>query len=313
MNSIVIALGGNALQQKGDASAAAQERVASETAAQIIPLLQSGYKVVIVHGNGPQVGNIVLHEEAINTPDVPSLPLDSSVAMSQGLIGYWLQNALQNELTKNGLTVPVVTLLSQTVVGSDDPAFLEPTKPIGPFYDTEAQARIAAETRHFIVKEDAGRGWRRVVPSPKPLAILEQDVINALARAGVLVIAAGGGGVPVIKTDHGYEGIEAVIDKDFSAAVLAGRLDADVLLILTSVEAAMINFGTPQQIALHDITVDAIKQHVAAGHFAPGSMLPKVLAAVQFVEGKVGRRAVISSLSSATAAVAGTTGTVIHQ
>jgi carbamate kinase len=168
-------------------------------------------------------------------------------------------------------------------------------------------------TRHFTVKEDAGRGWRRVVPSPKPLEILEKGVLNALARAGVLVVAAGGGGIPVIETDRGYQGVEAVIDKDFSAAVVADALDADTLLILTSVEAAMINFDTPEQVALRDITVADIKQHVADGHFAPGSMLPKVLAAIQFVEGKKGRRAVIASLASATEAVNGTIGTVIHQ
>ncbi len=310
---IVVALGGNALQLKGEASAAAQERVASETAAHLIPLLRAGHKIVIVHGNGPQVGNIVLHEEAINTSDVPTLPLDSSVAMSQGLIGYWLQQALQNKLAQAGVAMPVVSLVTQMVVDKSDPAFDDPSKPIGPFYETEEEARAAAQERHFVVKEDSGRGWRRVVPSPKPQTILEKGVVSALARAGVVVIAAGGGGIPVIKTEQGYQGIEAVIDKDFSAAVLADTLDADTLLILTSVDAAMVNFGMPDQAAIHDITVTDMKQHVAAGHFASGSMLPKVQAAIQFVERKQGRKAVITSLVNTSDAINGTSGTVIYQ
>lgn len=309
---IVVALGGNALQKKGEADAMSQENVASQTAAQLVPLLQAGHKVVIVHGNGPQVGNIVIHEEAVNTPDVPTLPLDSSGAMSQGLIGYWLQQALQNALIRADLAIPVVTLVTQTLVDKNDPAFQDPTKPIGPFYETEEQARLAAQARHFVVKEDAGRGWRRVVPSPKPQSILEKGVVNALARAGVLVIAAGGGGIPVIETDDGYKGIEAVIDKDFSAAIVADLLDADMLLILTSVESAMINFGTPEQEAIGEITVSDMSRHVADGHFAAGSMLPKVLAAIEFVEKKEGRKAVITSLDRVTDAVNGKIGTVIR-
>ena len=309
---IVVALGGNALQKKGEADAMSQENVASQTAAQLVPLLQAGHKVVIVHGNGPQVGNIVIHEEAVNTPDVPTLPLDSSGAMSQGLIGYWLQQALQNALIRADLAIPVVTLVTQTLVDKNDPAFQDPAKPIGPFYETEEQARLAAQARHFVVKEDAGRGWRRVVPSPKPQSILEKGVVNALARAGVLVIAAGGGGIPVIETDDGYKGIEAVIDKDFSAAIVADLLDADMLLILTSVESAMINFGTPEQEAIGEITVSDMSRHVADGHFAAGSKLPKVLAAIEFVEKKEVRKAVITSLDRVTDAVNGKIGTVIR-
>lgn len=311
---IVVALGGNALQKKGEASAAAQERVASETAALLVPLLRAGHKVVVVHGNGPQVGNIVLHEEAINTVDVPTLPLDSSVAMSQGLIGYWLQQALQNELAKQGMNTPVVALVTQTLVDEEDSAFNNPTKPIGPFYASEQEARATAESRGFIVKEDSGRGWRRVVPSPRPLKIVEKGVINALARAGVLVVAAGGGGVPVVATQDGSnKGVEAVIDKDFSAAVLADELGADTLLILTSVDAAMIRFGTPEQEAINDITTADMKGHVDAGHFAPGSMLPKVLAAVQFAEGGQGRKSIITSLHATEDAINGNSGTVIHR
>lgn len=312
VNRIVVALGGNALQQKGEAHAEAQERVAAKTASQLIPLVRAGHQLVIVHGNGPQVGNIVLHEEAINTPDVPTLPLDSSGAMSQGLIGYWLQQAFLNELKKEGIDRSVSTVVTQVLVDKNDPAFQDPTKPIGPFYDTEESAHTAARERNFIVKEDSGRGWRRTVPSPRPRAILEIDTINILIQAGVLVIAAGGGGIPVVQSGYGYEGIEAVIDKDFSGAVLADMIDADILLILTSVDGAMINFGTPKQEMIRDITVDTIKRHIAAGSFAPGSMLPKILASLQFVEGRRGRTAIITSLANVTDAINGKAGTIIR-
>lgn len=313
MSTIVVALGGNALQQKGEASASAQQRVARSTAAQLVPLIQDGHRLVIVHGNGPQVGNIVLHEEAINTPEVPTLPLDSNVAMSQGLIGYWLQQALADELQKAAVKTPVVTLVTRVRVDEDDPAFTNPTKPIGPFYATEDEAKSAAVERGFVVREDAGRGWRRVVPSPLPKEIIEIDTIHQLIGNGTVVIAAGGGGVPVIKTPGAYKGIEAVIDKDFSAAVLANEISADCLLILTTVEATMINYGTPQQEALGDVTAEEMRQYVADDQFASGSMLPKVVAALQFVEESDTRRAVIASLDNVVAAVEGKSGTEIRR
>lgn len=313
MSTIVVALGGNALQQKGEASASSQQRVARSTAAQLVPLIQDGHRLVIVHGNGPQVGNIVLHEEAINTPEVPTLPLDSNVAMSQGLIGYWLQQALADELQKAAIKPAVVTLVTRIRVDENDPAFTHPTKPIGPFYETENEAKATATERGFVVREDSGRGWRRVVPSPLPKEIIEIDTIRQLIDTGTVVIAAGGGGVPVVKKSGVYEGVEAVIDKDFSAAVMADEINADCLLILTTVESAMINYGTADQEALGAITAEEMRQYVTDDQFASGSMLPKVMAALQFVEESDTRRAVIASLDKVSAAVGGTSGTEIRR
>jgi len=307
--TIVIALGGNALQQKGEASADAQKRVAHLTVTQLVPLLREGHRLVIVHGNGPQIGNIVLHEEAINTEEVPTLPLDSSGAMSQGLIGYWLQQALINELSRVGMAMPVVTLVTQTLVDAHDPAFQSPSKPIGPFYATEAEARA----RTSEVKEDAGRGWRRVVPSPAPQRILEVETVKQLMDTGTLVITAGGGGIPVVETEAGYSGVEAVIDKDFSAAVLADAIGADRLLILTSVDAAMRDFGTPEQAPIGKTTVPEMQQLLTEGHFKPGSMLPKVQASIQFAQKDPNRQAVITSLHAVGDAIEGKTGTLIRQ
>ncbi|MDK2899495.1 MAG: carbamate kinase [Patescibacteria group bacterium] len=309
---IVIALGGNALQRKGEASAESQQKIADETARQLAPLVMDGYRIVIVHGNGPQVGNIVIHEEAINTDDVPSLPLDSCVAMSQGSIGYWLQQALTDELRKKELDNTVVTLITQMLVDKNDMAFKNPSKPIGPFYVTKEKAMIQSATRGFVVKEDAGRGWRRVVPSPKPIEIIEKDAIKVLINSGAVVIAAGGGGVPVFMTkDEGLHGIEAVIDKDFSAAVLADLIDANKLIILTSVDAAMLNYGKPNQQMIGKIDRSKMQSYIADAQFSSGSMLPKVQAALQFVN-KPGRTAVIASLEKAAEAVDGNIGTIIH-
>lgn len=308
---VVVALGGNALQKKGEASARAQERVAAETAAQLVPLIKAGHQLVIVHGNGPQVGSIVLHEEALNTPDTPTLPLDSAVAMSQGLIGYWLQQALINECTREGLRTPVITLVTQTVVRPDDPAFEAPSKPIGPFYETEAEALKAASERNFVVKEDAGRGWRRVVPSPQPIDMVEKATVQNLLASGSLVIAGGGGGVSVVQGSNGFEGREAVVDKDATAAMLADALDADTLLILTAVEAVMLNYGTPEQHALAEVSTDEIQEYIAQQQFAPGSMLPKVQASLKFLE-KPGRIAIIASLDNAASAISGQAGTIIR-
>lgn len=308
---IVIALGGNALQKQGEATAIAQQDVADATARCLVPLIAQGYELVIVHGNGPQVGNIVLHEEALNTNETPTLPLDSCVAMSQGMIGFWLQQALIDEFRNQGMPNTAVTLVTQMLVDKDDPAFQNPSKPIGPFYKTEEAARAAAEERHFVVKEDAGRGWRRVVPSPKPKQVIEAAAVETLLAGGVTVITAGGGGVPVVMTDDkGLSGVEAVIDKDFSAAVVAEMIHADRLVILTAVEEVTINFGTPDETPLHDISADQIEQYVTDGQFAPGSMLPKVQAAITFVR-KSGRPASIGSLDNVTHVLAGMSGTTI--
>ncbi len=309
---IVIALGGNALQRKGEASASDQKKVVAETAKHLASLVRNNYKLVIVHGNGPQVGNIVLHEEAINTTEVPTMPLDSCVAMSQGSIGYWLQQALTNEFTRHSMKSIATTMATQTVVDKNDSAFNNPSKPIGPFYETEPEARQEAERCNFVVKEDSGRGWRRVVPSPLPSRIVEEYTLRSMIDAGVTIITAGGGGIPVIQNDDGtYEGVEAVIDKDFSASVVADAIDADKLVILTTVDHVMTGFGTPNQKELHDVSVDEMNEYIKAGEFAPGSMLPKVEASLKFLS-KPGRTAIIASLDKALDAVNAKSGTIIR-
>lgn len=310
--TIVVALGGNALQKQGEASSQAQQRVADETIAQLLPLIQAGHRVAIVHGNGPQVGNIVLHEEAINTEAVPSLPLEDSGAMSQGLIGFWLQQAMHDALVTRGVHDKyAVSIVTQTVVDQADPAFQNPTKPIGPFYSEEEAKKVQAE-RGYTVREDSGRGWRRVVPSPKPQEIVEAPVIKALVDAGVLVVSTGGGGIPVLRDASGQlSGVAAVIDKDFGAAKLADMLEADTLLILTSVDAAKVNFGQPTEQALGEVSVEELQQHIDAGQFAAGSMLPKTQAALSFVAGASGRTAIITSLEKTADAINGVAGTRI--
>jgi carbamate kinase len=310
--TIVVALGGNALQKQGEASSQAQQRVADETIAQLLPLIQAGHRVAIVHGNGPQVGNIVLHEEAINTEAVPSLPLEDSGAMSQGLIGFWLQQAIHDALATRGVHDKyAVSIVTQTVVDQADPAFQNPTKPIGPFYSEEEAKKVQAE-RGYTVREDSGRGWRRVVPSPKPQEIVEAPVIKALVDAGVLVVSTGGGGIPVLRDASGQlSGVAAVIDKDFGAAKLADTLGADTLLILTSVDAAKVNFGQPTEQALGEVSAEELQQHIDAGQFAAGSMLPKTQAALSFVAGASGRTAIITSLEKTADAINGAAGTRI--
>ncbi|XMT16965.1 carbamate kinase [Candidatus Saccharibacteria bacterium oral taxon 488] len=310
--TIVVALGGNALQRQGEASSQAQQRVADETIAQLLPLIQAGHRVAIVHGNGPQVGNIVLHEEAINTEAVPSLPLEDSGAMSQGLIGFWLQQAIHDALATRGVHDKyAASIVTQTVVDQADPAFQNPTKPIGPFYSEEEAKKVQAE-RGYTVREDSGRGWRRVVPSPKPQEIVEAPVIKALVDAGVLVVSTGGGGIPVLRDASGQlSGVAAVIDKDFGAAKLADTLGADTLLILTSVDAAKVNFGQPTEQALGEVSVEELQQHIDAGQFAAGSMLPKTQAALSFVAGASGRTAIITSLEKTADAINGAAGTRI--
>lgn len=309
--TIVVALGGNALQKQGEASSKAQQKVARETVKQILPLIQAGHKVSIVHGNGPQVGNIVLHEEAINTPDVPSLPLDDCGSMSQGLIGFWLQQAFHDAFRQEGMNNKAVSVITQTIVDQNDPAFSNPTKPIGPFY-SEEEARKVSEERGYIVKEDAGRGWRRVVPSPKPQEIVEAPAIKTLVDAGVTVISTGGGGIPVLQAEDGsLSGTEAVIDKDFGAALLANMLNADTLLIVTSVDAAKVNFNQPNETSLGEVSMEELQGYIDAGQFAAGSMLPKTQAALKFLAGGTNRTAIITSLEKTAEAINGNAGTRI--
>lgn len=308
--TIVIALGGNALQRDGEASAEAQQKVAAETAKKLASLVRSGHRLVIVHGNGPQVGNIVLHEEAVNTPEVPTLPLDTCVAMSQGSIGFWLQQALINEFTRQGMASTATTMVTQMIVDQNDPAFSHPSKPIGPFY-SESEAHELESSRGFAVKEDSGRGWRRVVPSPAPQRIVEDYTLRQLIDNGITVITGGGGGVPVVQhADRTFSGVEAVIDKDFSAAVIADTVGADRLVILTAVDYVMTGFGTPQQRELRELTHAEATKLIGENQFAAGSMLPKVKAALKFAE-KPGRHAVIGSLDKIDDVIAGRSGTIV--
>lgn len=312
MSRIVIAVGGNALQRDGEATAEAQIRVARETARQLLSLVRDGHEIVVTHGNGPQVGNIILREEALDTKELPTLPIDTCVAMSQGSIGYWLQLAIGNELHRAGITRPVASLITQTLVKSDDPAFQNPTKPIGPFYKNESEATTEADGRpNFVVKEDAGRGWRRVVPSPKPVDIIEKDFVDKLVGSNFIVVAAGGGGIPVVRDADGLRGVEAVVDKDFAAEKLAESIKADILLILTTVEQVMINFNSPDQYPLTRVSIADLRNFMSDDQFAPGSMLPKIEASIQFVNSGEGRKTIITTPQKAYEAIHGRAGTTI--
>ena len=306
---IVIALGGNAL----GSTAAEQLALVSKTAKAIVDLIAEGNEVVIAHGNGPQVGmiNLGLSTAAEAGAIKADMPFPECGAMSQGYIGYHLQQAIGNELTARGIRKPVATIVTQTVVSQDDPAFQNPTKPVGAFYDKETADRIAAEKGYTMV-EDAGRGYRQVVPSPKPVDIVEKSAIQALFDSGNIVIAAGGGGIPVVRRDGRLYGTPAVIDKDFGSAKLAELLDADMLIILTAVEKVAINFGKHDQQWLSDLTPELARQYIAEGQFAPGSMLPKVQAALSFAESAPGRVALITLLEKAKDGIEGKTGTRVH-
>ncbi len=307
---IVIALGGNAL----GSSLPEQMAAVKQTARAIVDLIQEGHQVVIAHGNGPQVGMIqkAMTELTRSDPDkyIPC-PLSVCVAMSQGYIGYDLQNGLREEMLDRGISKGVATVLTQVEVDPDDPAFRRPTKPIGAFMTREEAERMVAE-RGYDVIEDAGRGYRRVVASPRPQAIVEIESIRDMVDAGLVVVACGGGGIPVFKPEgHHLKGAAAVIDKDFASCTLAQQLGADCLVILTAVEKVAVHFGKPEQKWLDRLTPDQARIYMDEGHFAPGSMLPKVQAAVQFAESKPGRTALITLLEKAKDGIAGKTGTVI--
>ncbi len=308
---IVIALGGNALGN----TLPEQMAAVKITARAIVDLLEEGCEVVVAHGNGPQVGMINNAMAALSreNPKQPNTPLSVCVAMSQAYIGYDLQNALREELLNRGIeNVPVATMVTQIRVDADDPAFLNPSKPIGHFM-SEEQARHAEAAYGYQMKEDSGRGWRRVVASPKPAEIIEIGAIRALVNDGQLVIACGGGGIPVTRQGNHLKGASAVIDKDFASCLLAKELDADFLIILTAVEKVAVNFGKPDERWLDELSVDEARRYMAEGHFAPGSMLPKVEAAVAFAESRPGRTALITLLEKAKDGILGKTGTRIHQ
>lgn len=283
---VVIALGGNALQQNGEVTAEAQKSVA-EKIGQTIAKLSEQYEIVIAHGNGPQVGNILIHEETGNTKTAPAMPLETAVAMSQGQIGYWLSQAIDNAFARNRQGRKVVSIVTQVVVNRDDPAFRRPTKPIGEFY-TAKQALKLAKTRGWEMREDSGRGYRRVVPSPKPIDIVERKEIMSLVQNGTIVIAVGGGGIPVTRSKvlKILRGVDAVIDKDLAAAKLAELIKADIFVSVTAVPNAYLNYGQPDQIALGMLTPAEVTAHIKAGHFGVGSMLPKIQAASSFASKK---------------------------
>lgn len=310
---VVVALGGNALQEAGSPpTAEAQLAVVSKTCEYLADISCKGYEMAVVHGNGPQVGNITLSQETAEkiNPKLPAMPFDVCGAMSQGYIGYQIQQCLRDALRNRNRNVPVVTLVTQVIVDEHDKAFQNPTKPIGPFY-TEEEAKKIAEEKGYTVKEDAGRGWRRVVASPTPKRIAEIDSVKRLWDS-TIVITAGGGGIPVIENmDGSLTGVPAVIDKDLAAERLAEDMETDILLILTEVDKISLNFKKPNQQDLSHVTVAEAIKYIEEGHFAPGSMLPKVMAAVKFARRFPGKKAIITSLYKAVEALDGNEGTVI--
>lgn len=308
---IVIALGGNALEKEGSpATAESQLAIVEQACTYLAEIVKQEYQIALVHGNGPQVGRILLASEAAQQL-TPALPIDVCDAMSEGYIGYHIQQAMRRALRGTAKEyLPVVTVVTQVVVEAGDPRFQNPTKPIGPFY-SEAEARLLAEQKGYVMREDAGRGWRRVVASPTPRRIVEIESICGLWQSAI-VVACGGGGVPVVEQEDGrLAGVEAVIDKDYAAELLAEQLDADLLLILTQPERVCLNYLRPGQVELERMTAAEAERYIAEGHFAPGSMLPKVEAALRFVRANPGKKAIIGSLYKAVEALEGRTGTLI--
>ena len=306
-NIIVLALGGNALGNDPQE----QKEAVRHTSKSIVDLIEAGNQVILSHGNGPQVGmiNLAMDSASKSEAGTPEMPFPECGAMSQGYIGYHLQNAIQNELKLRGINKSVATVVTQVVVDKNDPAFQNPTKPVGSFY-TKEEAEIMT-AKGFTFKEDAGRGYRRVVPSPKPIDIVEIDFIKSLVDTGNIVIAAGGGGIPVVEEADGLTGIPAVIDKDFTTAKLAELVDADSLIILTAVEKVAVKYGKPDQLWLSKLTVEEAQKYIVDKEFAEGSMLPKVRAAISFATSKTGRKTLITSLEKAADGLAGKTGTWI--
>jgi carbamate kinase len=307
-DKIVVALGGNALGNTPEE----QLSLVKLTAKPIVDLIEDGHEVILAHGNGPQVGmiNLAMSTAANSEAKTPEMPFPECGAMSQGYIGFHLQNAIREELLNRGLEIPVATVITQVIVDKNDPAFTNPTKPIGAFY-TEEQANMLKETKGYQMKEDAGRGYRRVVASPQPIDVAEKETVKALVKEGHVVITVGGGGIPVVVEGNRLIGVPAVIDKDFASEKLAEIIDADYLIILTAVEKVAIRYGQPDVEWLSELSVEKAYEYIKEGHFAPGSMLPKVQAALKFAESKPGRKALITSLEKAKEGIAGHTGTLI--
>lgn len=313
MNKIaVVAIGGNSLiKDKNHQTVEDQYEAVKETAVHIADLIESGFNVVITHGNGPQVGFILLRSEiARKVINLHPVPLDACGADTQGAIGYAIQRALRNEFRKRGKEKDVVTVVTMVVVDKNDPAFQNPSKPIGPFY-TEEEAKEKMEAEKWIMKEDAGRGWRRVVPSPIPRKIVEINAIKTLVENGFVVVGVGGGGIPVIEDENGQiMGVEAVIDKDYASSLLARELGADYFIISTAVEKVYLNFGTPDQKPIDRMTLEEARKYLKEGHFKEGSMAPKIRAVIEFLEAG-GKAAIITSPESIVRAIKGETGTWI--
>ncbi|MFZ2957035.1 MAG: carbamate kinase [Candidatus Ozemobacteraceae bacterium] len=306
----VVAVGGNSLiQDEKHQSVADQYQAACNTMVHIVDMIEAGYNVIVTHGNGPQVGFILLRSE-IARSQIHDVPLDSCVADTQGAIGYNFQMALANEFNKRGMKKQAVTVVTQVLVDKNDPSFQKPNKPIGKFY-SEADAKTRKEKDGWDIMEDAGRGWRRVVASPLPIEIIEENAIKALAEKGFVVIAVGGGGVPVVRDEHGMlKGTAAVIDKDYASALLASRIGADVFVISTAVEKVYLNYGKPDQMALENITAADLQKYAGEGHFKPGSMLPKCKAVQNFLRDG-GKHAIITNPENLARAVKGEAGTHI--
>lgn len=306
----VIAVGGNALiKDKAHQTVQDQYDAARDTMKHIVDMIEKGWDVVISHGNGPQVG-FILRRSELAKDELHEIPLDYCGADSQGAIGYMFQRALYNEFHRRGIDKNVATVVTQTIVDKEDPAFQNPSKPIGTFMDQE-EAKNREANDGWTVVEDAGRGWRRVVPSPRPERIVEAGVINTLINAGTIVVGVGGGGIPVVEDETGkIKGIEAVIDKDFSSSLLATMIDADLFVISTAVEKVALNFNKPDETWLDEMTVAEAKKYIEEGHFAPGSMLPKIRAIIQYIE-KGGKKALITDPEHIGDALEGKTGTWI--
>lgn len=306
---VVIALGGNALGN----SPKEQLELVKESAVSIVDLIEEGHEVIVAHGNGPQVGmiNKAFEDSRSAGGNKPLIPFAECNAMSQGYIGFHLQNGIREELLKRNIHKSVASIVTQVVVDKEDPAFASPSKPIGAFYSKEQAEEIAEKTSYTFV-EDSGRGYRRVVPSPRPLEIVEADMVSCLVENGHVVVAVGGGGIPVYREGNELIGIDAVIDKDFASAKLAGKLGADYLVILTAVEKVAINFGKDNEEWLSSLDIATADRYIGEGHFAPGSMLPKIEAAKDFALSRKGRRALITSLEKAAQGIRGETGTVIE-
>jgi carbamate kinase len=306
----VVAVGGNALiKSKAHQTVQDQYDCAKDTMSHIVDMIEMGWDVAISHGNGPQVG-FILRRSELSKNELHEVPLDYCGADTQGAIGYMFQRALHNEFNRRGLDKVAATVVTQTLVDKNDPAFQNPTKPIGSFMD-EADAKMREEKDGWIVVEDAGRGWRRVVPSPRPIRIVEAEAIHTLLKAGISAVGVGGGGIPVIEDENGnLKGVEAVIDKDFGSALLAKMVNADLFVISTAVEKVALHFNTPDEVLLDKMTVAEAKQYMDEGHFAPGSMLPKVKAIIQFLENG-GKKALITDPEHIGEALEGKTGTWI--